>query len=147
MAAAAARQEPEAEREQEREVHRLRQQKVSKEKEMAEKAAKAHDRETIYSLNKKFGDKNYKEIDGLYIVFRGGVDIVNTKTRSKLHQLTVNEHFGDSKFLKVASFEYFGDLFASTNTNEAKAPLANFASLFSQNAHARRAALGRLDSG
>ena len=91
-----------------------------KEKEIAEKSAKARHRDDIYTLNKKFGDKNYKEIDGLYIVYQGGVDIVNTKTRSKLHQLTINEHFGDSKVLRLPSFEYFGDLFASPNFNQAK---------------------------
>jgi hypothetical protein len=118
LAEAAARQAPEADKEQEHEENRIKQQKIrDKEKEIAEKSAKARERDDIHSLNKKFGDKNYKEIDGLYIIYQGGVDIVNTKTRSKLHQLTINEHFGDSKFLKIASFEYFGDLFASPNFN------------------------------
>jgi len=86
LAEAAAQRAPEADKEQEHEEHLIKLQKIKdKEKEIAEKSAKARQRDDIYSLNKKFGDKNYKEIDGLYIVYQGGVDIVNIKTRSKMH--------------------------------------------------------------
>jgi hypothetical protein len=50
-------------------------------------------------LQNTFKDQNYKELDGVYIVYQGHVDVVSHKDRSCLHQIRIFEHFGESPIL------------------------------------------------
>ena len=62
-----------------------------------------------------FKDPSYHEVDGVYIVYQGHVDVVSHKDRSCLHQIRIFEHFGESNILNKPGYEYFGDLYAGLN--------------------------------
>ena len=59
-----------------------------------------------------FKDSDYKEVDGIYIIYKGTVDLVSCKDHKKLHTLQMLEHFGESRPLKTPSYEFFGDMYA-----------------------------------
>ena len=69
--------------------------------------------EYIDYLDTMYEDTKYKEVDGIYIVYQGHVDVLTADKNHKLiNHIGIFEHFGDSKILKKPSHEYFGDLYA-----------------------------------
>lgn len=66
-------------------------------------------------LEKQYRDSVYKEVDGIYIIYQGYVDIVDPHEREKIGSIPIFENFGESKPLQSVSYEYFGDLYAGLN--------------------------------
>lgn len=64
---------------------------------------------------KLFADKLYQEVDGIYIVFMGKIDIISPvyKKGTCVFQLNMFDQFGDSTLLRHPSYEYLGDMYAS----------------------------------
>jgi len=50
-------------------------------------------------LEHRYADAGYHEVDGIYIIYQGYVDIVDPRTRNQLHQIQLFETFGESKAL------------------------------------------------
>lgn len=48
----------------------------------------------------------------MYFIYHGNVDVVNPKTRTRIYQMGITDHFGESKILRRPGFEYLGDLYA-----------------------------------
>lgn len=58
-------------------------------------------------------DVNYKEIDGLYVVLQGNLDLVShTERGKKIYTVDLLEYVGESTFLNQAGYEYLGDVYA-----------------------------------
>ena len=53
----------------------------------------------IDQLEKVCRDKTYKEVDGVYIIYQGHVDIVDPTKREKIADIQLFETFGESKAL------------------------------------------------
>ena len=89
---------------------------------IAEEAAsfeKDYQSMTMEQVLVHFDDPHYKEVDGLYIIYQGHVDILSqTQPRELVHTLNVFDHFGDSLLLKKSSFEYIGDMYAGNTKNK-----------------------------
>jgi len=56
--------------------------------------------EFIDQLEKICRDKTYKEVDGVYIIYQGHVDIVDPRRREKIAEAQLFETFGESKSLQ-----------------------------------------------
>ena len=44
-----------------------------------------------------YADRNYKEVDGIYLIYQGCVDIVDPYERSKVGQIGMFQTFGESR--------------------------------------------------
>jgi len=71
--------------------------------------------EFLTLLDHKYQDRDYKEVDGIYIVYQGHVDVLSHKDNKLLTQVKLFENFGESKVLKRPAYEYLGDLYAGLN--------------------------------
>lgn len=71
-------------------------------------------------VNFKYNDIRYNEAEGIYIVYSGYVDLVDTGKKKCLHSLGMIESFGDSKVLERVSYEYLGDLYAGLYPSKAR---------------------------
>lgn len=63
-------------------------------------------------VEKVIKDSYYNEVDGIYIIYKGRVDIVSTRDHTLLHQICVLENFGESCAIRQPAYEYYGDLYA-----------------------------------
>ena len=63
-------------------------------------------------INFMYNDIRYQEAEGIYLVYSGNVDLVDTSKKKFLHSLGMDECFGDSKVREKISYEYLGDLYA-----------------------------------
>ena len=77
-------------------------------------------------------DKVYKEVDGVYIVYQGHVDILSQKDNRLLHQINIFENFGESTIVNTPSYEYFGDLYAGLNPRNPR-EMQSFSELMKEN--------------
>lgn len=71
-------------------------------------------------VNFMYNDVNYKEADGIYIIYSGYVDLVDSAKRKCLHSLGMIEVFGDSRVLEKVSYEQLGDLYAGLYPHKAR---------------------------
>ena len=60
----------------------------------------------------------YQEVDGIYIVYHGSVDILNPYTLEPIYKIGVNDHFGDSFIINQTGKEDLGDLYACLNPSK-----------------------------
>ena len=71
-------------------------------------------------VNFMYNDVNYKEADGIYIIYSGYVDLVDSAKRKCLQSLGMIEVFGDSRVLERVSYEQLGDLYAGLYPHKAR---------------------------
>ena len=75
--------------------------------------------EYLQHVKNLYKDVNYKEADGIYIVYQGEVDIINPTKRKCFHSLGLLESFGESGLFNLPSFEYIGDIYACLHPKKA----------------------------
>ena len=46
-----------------------------------------------------YDDQKYQEVDGIYIIYKGHVDLLDPKKRTKIAEIQMFETFGESKAL------------------------------------------------
>jgi hypothetical protein len=63
-------------------------------------------------IEQVLADRCYQEVDGIYIIYKGRVDIVSTRDHTLLHHICVLENFGESCAIRQPAYEYLGDLYA-----------------------------------
>ncbi len=68
--------------------------------------------DSIEGVLQTFKDQEYQEVDGVYIVYHGKVDILNPYTLELVYQIGVNDHFGDSVIFNSTGKEDLGDMYA-----------------------------------
>jgi hypothetical protein len=68
--------------------------------------------EFFQMINFMYNDIRYQEADGIYLIYSGNVDLVDTSKKKFLHTLGMDECFGDAKVREKISYEYLGDLYA-----------------------------------
>lgn len=69
----------------------------------------------IKKMSKKYEDPWYKECDGIYIVYQGKVDLVDSKNKKHLFTFGLFDHFGESRIVERPSYEDLGDFYAGFN--------------------------------
>lgn len=65
---------------------------------VSRKLTKGHT-EHIGQLTKMYDDQKYQEVDGIYIIYQGHVDLVDPRKRQKIAEIQMFETFGESKAL------------------------------------------------
>lgn len=76
--------------------------------------------EFFQMINFMYNDIRYQEADGIYLIYSGNVDLVDTSKKKFLHTLGLDECFGDSKVREKISYEYLGDLYAGLHPLRAR---------------------------
>jgi len=76
--------------------------------------------EFFQMINFMYNDIRYQEADGIYLIYSGNVDLVDTSKKKFLHTLGMDECFGDSKVREKISYEYLGDLYAGLHPQRAE---------------------------
>lgn len=76
--------------------------------------------EFFQMINFMYNDIRYQEADGIYLIYSGNVDLVDTSKKKFLHTLGMDECFGDAKVREKISYEYLGDLYAGLYPQRAR---------------------------
>lgn len=76
--------------------------------------------EFFQMINFMYNDIRYQEADGIYLIYSGNVDLVDTSKKKFLHTLGMDECFGDAKVREKISYEYLGDLYAGLHPQRAR---------------------------
>ena len=68
--------------------------------------------EKLRKLQFMYRDHNYPEVDCLYFIYHGYVDVVHPLKREPCYSIGIADNFGESKIVRRPGFEYMGDLYA-----------------------------------